>query len=239
MFLLLLSTGYLFAMVLLYTTVSPLDGRPGLSPEDIKIKYFGSRTGTRLENALNGVMKNYHSKEEHDVLIAWIHGGAGKKQFEAKVLPIIKNTCMKCHVKGSEGPAPDIADFDKITPYVQMDTGDSVVTLVRVSHIHLFGLGLIFFLIGRIFLLAEIPVWLKSVMVIIPFFAIGIDIGSWWFTRYSPDIFAYSVILGGGLMGISFAFQVVISLYQMWFYKPKAGSSLERGGERSGERRKL
>ncbi|MBI5344976.1 MAG: hypothetical protein HZB83_06535, partial [Deltaproteobacteria bacterium] len=64
MLLLLLSIGYLFAMALLYTTVSPLDGKPGVSPDDIKIKDYGSRTGTRLESALNGAMKDYHTREE-------------------------------------------------------------------------------------------------------------------------------------------------------------------------------
>ncbi|MBI5810083.1 MAG: hypothetical protein HZB21_02685, partial [Deltaproteobacteria bacterium] len=114
------------------------------------------------------------------------------------------------------------------------DTGDPVATLVRVSHIHLFGLGLIFFLIGRIFVLCEISVWLKRTMVLIPFFAIGVDIGSWWFTRFSPSFFAYSVIFGGALMGLSFALQVGISLYQMWIYKPKARRDNERRREYRG-----
>ena len=36
-----------------------------------------------------------------------------------------------------------------------------------------------------------------------------------WFTRLDP-LFAYVVIIGGGLMGISVAFQILLSLYQMW-----------------------
>ena len=40
--------------------------------------------------------------------------------------------------------------------------------------------------------------------------------GSWWLTKYEP-IFAYTVIVGGVLMGLSLAGQVAISLYEMWF----------------------
>jgi len=70
---------------------------------------------------------------------------------------------------------------------------------------------------GRIFILTEMRPWLKRTMVAVPFAAIAMDIGSWWFTRYAAGFFAYTVIIGGALMGLSFA-----SLYQMWLYKPKA-----------------
>jgi hypothetical protein len=37
------------------------------------------------------------------------------------------------------------------------------------------------------------------------------------------EFFAYTVLLGGALMGISFACQWLISFYQMWFMKEPAG----------------
>ena len=234
MFLLLLSVGYLFAMVLLYTTISPLDGKPGLSTDDIRIKYYGSRSGTRLENALNGIMKDYRSKEEHATIIKWIYAGATKEQFGKKIAPIITKTCGKCHGPES-APVPDITTYEKMMTMVTMDTGESLINLVRVSHIHLFGLSMIFYLLGRMFLLTELPVWLKRVMVVIPFVAIFLDIGSWWFTHYK-NVFAYSVFGGGALMGMSFAFQFTITIYQMWFYRPGVASDAYKGPNRRSER---
>jgi len=92
---------------------------------------------------------------------------------------------------------------------------------VRVSHIHLFGIAFILFFVGRIFILCEMPVMLKRIAVVIPFFAILLDVLSWYVTRVIPD-FAVMVVLSGALMGISLAIQIFVSLYQMWFYRPKS-----------------
>jgi hypothetical protein len=43
---------------------------------------------------------------------------------------------------------------------------------------------------------------------------------SWYVTKIVPG-FAYVVVGNGALMGIAFGGQVLTSLYQMWFYKPK------------------
>ena len=55
----------------------------------------------------------------------------------------------------------------------------------------------------------------RSVLIAIPFVAIWLDIGSWWFTKFEP-VFAYTVIGGGILMGFSLAGQIGLSLYEMW-----------------------
>ena len=48
-------------------------------------------------------------------------------------------------------------------------TGANVFTLVRVSHIHLFGVTFIFFIVGLIFSHAYVrPVWLKCTVVALP-----------------------------------------------------------------------
>jgi hypothetical protein len=124
---------------------------------------------------------------------------------------------------------PDLTGYEGVMTLVRLDTGESVGALVRVSHIHLFGLGIIFYLLGRIFILTEMSVWLKRTIVVIPFAAIAVDIGSWWFTKYA-HVFAYTVLISGALMGLSFAFQALYSLYQMWFFKPRFERLHERGG---------
>ena len=118
----------------------------------------------------------------------------------------------------------DVSGYEKLMPMVKVDTGESVGALVMVSHIHLFGVSIVFYLLGRIFILSEMQAWPKRAIVALPFMAIAMDIGSWWLTRYA-DIFSYIVIIGGGVMGISFALQAFISLYQMWLYKPKTLNS--------------
>jgi hypothetical protein len=60
------------------------------------------------------------------------------------------------------------------------------------------------------------PIWFKSAVVGLPFVSLALDIGSWYFTKlYHP--FGLVVMFAGGLMGLSFAFMWVVSMYQMWF----------------------
>ena len=221
LFILLLGVGYLFAMFLIYVTVAPMDGKPGLSIRDIAFKYHGNRSGTRLEQALKGGMRLYHLPDEHEAIVSWIYDGASRPQFEKKVEPIFEKKCINCHNPDFGMNIPDLTSYEKVMDLVKVnDNAPPFGALVRVSHIHLFGLSFIFYLLGRIFILSEMPLWLKRTIVAVPFISIAMDIGSWWFTRYA-HIFSYTVLIGGTLMGFSFAVQSLVSLYQMWLYKPK------------------
>ncbi|GMR04629.1 MAG: hypothetical protein BMS9Abin23_0530 [Thermodesulfobacteriota bacterium] len=236
LFILLISTGYLFAMALIYINVGSEDGKPGLTVKDITIKYYGNRSGSRLEQALTGIMKANRTNDEYLTIAEWIHNGAPESGYEKKIKPILDSRCVACHSAGSGFNIPPLTSYKEVLPLVAVDTGESIGALVRVSHIHLFGLSIIFYLLGRIFILTEIPVWLKRLAVIIPFAAIAADIGSWWFTKFSPHFFAYTVIVSGALMGLSFAFQALLCLYQMWFVK--AGFDRNYVGGEYVERRK-
>lgn len=219
-FIILLGIGYLFAMVMIYVTVAYQDGKPGLSTADIVIKYHGNRSGTKLEGALGGKMQMYRTPDEYTAIVSWIHTGADKPGYDKVVSPILARKCLGCHSPASGMGLPDLSSYEQLMPMVQMDTGESFGSLVKVSHIHLFGVSIVFYLLGRIFILSEMPPWLKRAIVAIPFLAIVMDIGSWWLTRYA-NVFAYAVMIGGALTGVSFAIQAFTSLYQMWIYKPK------------------
>jgi hypothetical protein len=227
----LLSTGYAFAMVLIFISVAPEDGKPSISAADISLKYYGNRSGTRLEQALTGTMKPNRTHEEYLVLAKWIHDSSPEARYTTEVKPILDEKCIFCHNSYSGMPIPDLTTYENVKSLVKIDTGESMGSLVKVSHIHLFGLGMVFYLLGRIFVLTDIPVLLKRVVVVTPFAAIALDIGSWWFTKFSPHFFAWTVLLSGAAMGFSFAFQAAVSVYQMWFLKDHRERRSESGGE--------
>jgi hypothetical protein len=56
------------------------------------------------------------------------------------------------------------------------------------------------------------------------------DIGSWWATKYLSSLFAFTVIAGGALMGLSLALQILISLWEMWIVPLKRGFHALRAG---------
>jgi len=113
----------------------------------------------------------------------------------------------------------------------EQDTGTDVFTLVRVSHIHLFGLTFIFFIMGLMFTHAYVrPVWLKCMIVALPYCAIVMDVSSWYFTKlFHP--FAWVVLFAGALMGGCFAFMWLVTMYQLWFSPPPAMVAERVGGD--------
>ena len=84
-----------------------------------------------------------------------------------------------------------------------LDTGASIATLVRVSHIHLFGVTFIFFIVGLAFTHAYVrPVWFKCAVIAAPFAAIVIDVCSGYLIKlFHP--FAW-VEIGAGMLMAAF-----------------------------------
>ena len=218
--LIVLGIGYLFAMIQIYEVDAGRDGKPGLSADDIAIAYSGNKTATKLESALSGPMSGMLPGDEGATIIAWVHHGLDKTEYDARIKPIIERRCLVCH-DGSNPHIPNLNGYDNIAKVAQIDTGMSLASLVRVSHIHMFGITFIFFIMGLIFSHAYVrPVWFKSAVIVLPFLSIVVDIGSWYLTKINTA-FAWAVIIGGGLMGLSFAIQWFVSMYQIWFYKYK------------------
>lgn len=216
--LIVLGIAYMFAMIQTYVSHAARDGSPGLSVQDLIIAYSGSKEGSRLEAALQGPMIDMVDPEDAARISAWIHTGAEDAGYQDTVQPILEDNCYACH-DGSNPHLPNLTNIDVVQELTAVDTGASVYTLVRVSHIHLFGITFIFFIMGHIFSHALVrPIWLKCVVVGVPFLAIVLDIGSWYLTKLNPG-FAWVIYLGGIGMALSFAFMWFTSMYQMWFMR--------------------
>jgi hypothetical protein len=221
MTLLVLGLGYLFALIYLFHTYA---GRAGgnpmmLSYNDILTAYTGSGKGSRLESALRGPMSTMLPRDEASMLITWVHDGADRAKYDTDIKPLLDQRCMACH-DGSNPHIPNLNGYDNLKKVTEQDTGEDVFTLVRVSHIHLFGLTFIFFIMGLMYSHAYVrPVWFKCTVVAVPFVAVIMDISSWYLTKlYHP--FAWVVMIAGGLMGMSFAFMWLVTMYQLWFSPP-------------------
>ena len=144
--------------------------------EDIKIAYYGKSQVTRLGAALDGGMAdNLEFPGQKQIIFDWIEKGAGEEEFNAKIAPILNENCIGCHSVEAEMGLPPFTSYKKVRELTHIDTGVSIKSLVRVSHIHMFGIAFILFFVGRIFVLCEMPIVLKRVMVVIPFLAILLE----------------------------------------------------------------
>ena len=216
--LLVLGLGYIFAMLHVYNSHAGRDGRAGISTEDLVIAYSGSKEATKLEAALMGPMSGMLGTDERGTVIGWVRRGADRQEYESQIKPVIEKRCLACH-DGKNPHIVDLSEYEGVAETAELDTGMDLFTLVRVSHIHLFGLTFIFFIMGLIFSHAFVrPVWLKAVIIAAPFAAIILDIFSWYLTKLHPA-FAWMVLVSGGVMGLSFACEWLISMYQIWLSK--------------------
>jgi hypothetical protein len=230
--LIVLGMGYLFALIYLYHTYA---GRAGGNPvlltyQDLVVAYSGSGKGSRLESALRGPMSNMLPSDEVGAVIAWVREGADRAKYEKDIKPVFDKRCISCH-DGSNPHLPNLTSYDALKKVTEQDTGADIFTLVRVSHIHLFGLTFIFFIVGTIFSHAYVrPVWFKCAIVAFPFLAIMADVSSWYVTKlYHP--FAWVVMAAGTLMGLCFAFMWMVSMYQMWFSATPPMVTERQGGD--------
>ena len=216
--LLVFGTGYLFALLNVYFTYA---GRAGGNPlmltaEDLIVAYSGSGKGSRLESALRGPMSSMLPADERAAVLAWAGEGGTRAVYDKSIAALMEKRCLTCH-DGSNPHLPNFSGYDNLKKSTERDSGAAIPTLVRVSHIHLFGLTFIFFLVGFMFSHAYVrPVWLKSAIVALPFPAIMVDVASWYMIKlFHP--FVYLEILAGGVLAGCFATMCLVSLYQMWF----------------------
>lgn len=227
-FLMLIGVGYLTALSLLFLVdIEPHRGHSLV--KDISQQYHGLPSSTQLELALKGPMATMASSDDRNRILQWIHDGAPSEGYAA-VAPIFANVCVKCHNPQVNALIPPLTSYDDVKKLLKTDTGENIVELARVSHIHLFGISLIFLITGAIFALSETPVWLRAALVVFPYVTIVMDIGSWWLTKYFDPTFAYVVLISGAGMGLALAAQIFISLWEMWVDPVQTALSAHRPG---------
>ena len=189
------------------------DGKPGLSIDDIVYSYYGDRTGSKLEGKLNGSMREMGTPEVRLDIIKWVRNGAPQAEWEPHFKEVFQQNCVPCH---SVMPGiPNFTKFEEVKKVAQINEGASIQYLTRVSHIHMFGISFIFFIMGFIFSFAVgIPKWLKLLAIATPFGFLIVDILSWWLTKWNPA-FAWFTMIGGIGYSLASTFMWFTSMYQM------------------------
>ncbi|MGZ4958125.1 MAG: elongation factor-1 alpha [Methylomonas sp.] len=210
-----IAVGYLMALVQILFTHGMADGKFGLSLDDIVYSYYGNRSGSLLESKLNGSMKANAPEQERFRLIQWARDGGDQATYQNEIKPIVDKYCVACH-NASAGSLPDFSKYETLKKTTESDQGATFQSLIRVSHIHLFGISFIFMFVGIIFCFSTgVPRKYKYTAVVMPYLFLLIDIASWWLTKLNPH-FAWLVIIAGTGLGLSFAFMWCVSMYQMW-----------------------
>jgi hypothetical protein len=213
-YLLVIGVGLCMAGLQIFLTHGMADGKPGLSVDDIVYSYYGNRSGTKLESKLNGTMKDKAPAEVRLDIIKWAEQGAPEAKWGPHFKDVFAKNCVMCH---STIPGiPDFTKFEEVKKRAIVDKGASIQSLTRLSHIHLFGIAFIFFIMGFIFSFAvSVPRKLKILAIAFPFGFLILDVLSWWLTKLNPG-FAWFTIIGGIGYSVASTFMWFTSMYQMF-----------------------
>jgi hypothetical protein len=190
------------------------DGEVGLSLDDVVYSYYGNKTGSKLESKLNGSMQAMAPNEVRLDMIKWAREGAPEAEWEPKFKAAFTQYCVLCH-NAAQTSLPAYETYEGVKKVTEVDEGASFSALTRVSHIHLFGIGFIFFFVGLIFSFARFSLFWKCVLIATPFAFLIVDILSWWLTKIDP-IFAWLTIIGGFGYSLAATIMLFTSLAQMW-----------------------
>jgi hypothetical protein len=230
LFVLMAGIGYGVAMLNLYYTYAPVDGKPGLSAEDLKRSFYGNRDKTVLAAVVNGgSMEQYlQSPNDKGRILSWIQDGATREGFDA-VQPIFQRSCVRCHVSPGSPTMAALTSFEEVQTVTQIDRGESLPIWARVAHTHLQAIALIFLALGLLFAFCTAPEKVKLAVVVTPFLMLLVDFGSRALARIWPSM-VYVMMISGGLMGLATAIMIVAVLYELWFGKPKAKPDPVRQG---------
>lgn len=213
-YLLVIGIGLCMAGLQIVLTHGMADGKLGLSVDDIVYSYYGDRNGTKLEGKLNGSMKNKAPAEVRLDIIKWAREGAPQDQWEPHFKGVFAKHCIACH--GNLPNIPNFNNYEEVKKLAEVDKGENVEKLTRVSHIHLFGISFIFFFVGLIFSFAvNVPKKIKVIAIFFPFAFLFVDILSWWLTKLSPG-FAWFTIIGGLGYSLASTYMWFVSMYQMF-----------------------
>ncbi len=116
----------------------------------------------------------------------------------------------------SHGPAPSPGP----EPASLLDD-DLFVWTLRWSHIHLFGMNMIFFFLGAITLLLDARPRVKAWLVVLPFLGVIVDIAAVWLKNFVSPHFFWLHLPGGGLFATVFLIVFFRALHEMWGREPK------------------
>ena len=99
---------------------------------------------------------------------------------------------------------------------------EQFVWTLKWTHIHLFGMSMIFIFLGAVTIFLDAGWKWRSWLVALPFVGVLIDILAMWLKAFVSPAFFWLHVPGGGLFAIIFAYVSLRALYEMWIRPNKS-----------------
>ena len=93
---------------------------------------------------------------------------------------------------------------------------EQFIWTLRWTHIHLFGMSMIFILLGVVTVFLDISVTARNWLIALPFVGVVVDIAAMWLKAFVSPAFFWLHIPGGGLFAGIFVFIFFRAMGEMW-----------------------
>ena len=181
----------------------------------IKNKY----TTPTLVAAMRGSMYEHVTADEDiDTVANWIKDGVKKEgTLYEEAAQIIKQDCANCHSKTSKMtkaiPSMPFDTYEQIVSHT--DAGYSWSKMSKQAHIHMFGISTFLILITLLFAYTTYKDCIKNALIFASFGGAFLDIFSWWFSKFVPEL-VYLIFAMGGLMVGSILLMSILIIANLW-----------------------
>ncbi len=109
------------------------------------------------------------------------------------------------------------------------DEPKSTGALLEITHFHLFGMPLLLFVQGHVFLMTRWPTRLKYALVIAAFAGAACDLAAPWLVIHVARELAWIKIAGRVLLGPALFAFAVVPLWEMWAPQRRGGPAGTQG----------
>ena len=106
---------------------------------------------------------------------------------------------------------------------------EQFVWTLRWTHIHLFGINMIFIFLGAITALLNARPRVRVWLIALPFLGVLIDVLAMWLKAFVSPVFFWLHIPGGGIFATVFGYVALRALWEMWI-KPANAINAVRAG---------
>lgn len=97
---------------------------------------------------------------------------------------------------------------------------EQFIWALRWTHIHLFGMSMIFIFLGVVTVFLDIGVKVRNWLVALPFVGVVVDIVAMWLKAFVSPVFFWLHIPGGGLFAGIFLYVFCKGMAEMWLRVP-------------------
>ena len=160
----------------------------------------------------------------HDIIPRFSAGLDEGKHSDVKMKAMAESNAVAADATPSDssdrGDLFSEASGEKETNEKQLFyTTEQFVWTLKWTHIHLFGMNMIFMFLGTVTLFLNFNSLLRTWLIVLPFIGVLVDIATMWLKAYISPVFFWLHIPGGGLFGIVFFIVCSRALYEMWWMR--------------------